>query len=95
MAQSVTVKSPDCGFDPHSKRLNIYLRLYFYIFALVSRQSSALSYGTQHAMSPEFGGKWGTVCLTLGLPENNVKIFFSEAWSVAHFLNVGIPMNSG
>ena len=26
-------------------------------------ESAALSSATQHAMSPEFGGKWGTECL--------------------------------
>ena len=35
-AQSVTVKSTGCRFDPHSRRLNIYLNLYFHFFALVS-----------------------------------------------------------
>ena len=27
-AQSVTVKSTGCGFDPHSRKLNIYLHLF-------------------------------------------------------------------
>ena len=49
IAQSETVKSKDCGFDPLSRKLNICLNLYFYFFALVST--------TQHAMPPEFGGK--------------------------------------
>ena len=35
-AQSVTVKSTDCRFDPHSRQWNIYLNLYFHFFALVS-----------------------------------------------------------
>ena len=39
-AQSVTVYATDCGFDPHSRELNIYLILYFHFFALVSRQSA-------------------------------------------------------
>ena len=60
VAQSVTVKQIGCGFDPHSKRWNIYLNLYFHFFALVSKQSAALSSATQHAMPPEFGRKWGT-----------------------------------
>ena len=34
-AQSVTVKSTSCGFDPHSRKWNIYLHLYFHFFALV------------------------------------------------------------
>ena len=62
-AQSVTVKPTGCGFDPHLMRRNIYLNLYFHFFALVSRTSTALSSATQHAMPPEFGGKWGTECL--------------------------------
>ena len=53
-AQSVTVKPTGCGFDPLSRRWNIYLNLYLHFFALVSRQSAALSSATQHAMSPEF-----------------------------------------
>ena len=40
-AQSVTVKSTGCGFDPNSRRWNIYLHFYFYFFALVSRQRNA------------------------------------------------------
>ena len=62
-AQSVTVKSTGYRFDPHSRRWNIYLHLYFYFFALVSRQSATLSSAIQHAMPPELGGKWGTECL--------------------------------
>ena len=53
-AQSVTVKSTGCGFDPHSRRLCIYLNVYFHFFALVSRTSAALSSAAQHAMPPEF-----------------------------------------
>ena len=51
-AQSVTFKPTGCGFDPHSRRLNIYLNLYFHFLALVSRRSAALSSATQHAMPP-------------------------------------------
>ena len=40
----------------------------FYFFALVSRQSAALSSATHHAMPPEFGGKWGTECLNTTFP---------------------------
>ena len=40
-AQSVTVKPTGCWFDPHSRRWNIYLNLYFHFFALVSRTSAA------------------------------------------------------
>ena len=64
VAQSVT----GCGFDPYSRRWNIYLNLYFHFFALVSRQSAALSPATQHAMPPEIGRKWGTECLNTSLP---------------------------
>ena len=39
-------KSTGCGFDPNSKRLNIYLNLYFHFFALLSRQSAALTSAT-------------------------------------------------
>ena len=58
---SVTAIPTGCGLDPHSRRWNIYLNLYFHFFALVSRQSAALSSATQHAMPPEFGWKWGTL----------------------------------
>ena len=58
-AQSVTVKPTGCGFDPHSRRWNIYLNLYFHFFALVSTQSPALSSATQHTMPPEFERKSG------------------------------------
>ena len=65
MAQS-DGKSTGCGFDPRSRRCNIYLNIYFHFLALVSRQSAALSSATQHAMAPELGRKWGTECLSLG-----------------------------
>ena len=29
-ARGVTAKPTDCGFDPHSRRWNIYLNLYFH-----------------------------------------------------------------
>ena len=67
-AQSVTVKSTGCGFNHYSRKLNIYFHLYFHFFALVSRQSSVLSSATQHAMPPELGGMWGTVCLNIRFP---------------------------
>ena len=67
-AQSVTVKTTGCGFDPHTRRWNIYLNLYFHFFALVSRTSAALSSATQHAVRPEFGRKWGTECLNTRFP---------------------------
>ena len=62
-AQSVTVKPTGCGFDLHSRRGNIYSNLYVHFFALVWRQSAALSSTTQQAMPPEFSGKWKTECL--------------------------------
>ena len=67
-AQRVTVKPTGCGFDPHSRRWNIYLNLYLHFFALVSRQSAVLSSATQHTMPPEFGRKWGTECLNTRFP---------------------------
>ena len=63
--QGVTVKTTGCGVDPHSRKLNIYLQLYFHFFALVSRQSAALSFAFQYATPPELGGKWGTECLNM------------------------------
>ena len=66
--QSVTLKPTGCGFDPRSRRWNIYLNLYFRFFALVSRTSAALSSATQHAMPPEFGKKWEMECLNTRFP---------------------------
>ena len=67
-AQSVTVKSTGCGFDPHPRKINIYLHLYFHFIALVSRLNAALSSATQHTMPLELGGKWGTECLNARFP---------------------------
>ena len=61
-------KSTGCEFDPHSRRWNIYLNLYFHFFALVSRQSAASSSATQHAMLSEIDVKWGTECLNTRFP---------------------------
>ena len=63
--KSVTVTN-GCGFDPHSRKRNIYLYLYF--FALVLRKRAVLSSATQHAMPPKIGGKWGTECLNNRFP---------------------------
>ena len=65
-AQSVTAKSTDCGFDPHSRKYNIYLKLNFHFFAMVSRQSAALNSATQHTMSSDFSGKGVWSVLTQG-----------------------------
>ena len=43
-AQSVTVNATACGFDPHSRKLNIYLNLYFHFFALVSKQKCGVDF---------------------------------------------------
>ena len=67
-AHSLTVKPTGCGFDPHLRRISIYLNLYFHFFALASRQSAALSSATHHAMPPEFGRKWATKCLNTRFP---------------------------
>ena len=67
-AWSVTVKPTGCEFDPHSRRWNIYLNLYFHFFALESRLNAALSSATQHAMPPKFGRKWGTEYLNTRFP---------------------------
>ena len=42
--------------------------LYFHFYALMSKQSVALSSATKHAMPPEFGRKWGTECLITSFP---------------------------
>ena len=46
----------------------MFTYFYFHFFALVSRQSAALSSATQHTMPPELGGKWGTECLNTRFP---------------------------
>ena len=98
-ARSVTVKPTGCGFDPHSRRRNIYLYLYFHFFALVSRLNAALSSVTQHAMPPEFGRKWGTECLNTRFPlptllcaGYSVKLFFF--WSYQWMKLCDFSMNN-
>ena len=42
----------------------IFIYIYIFISSLWCRgENAALSSATQHAMSPEIGGKWGTECL--------------------------------
>ena len=64
----VVAQRTGCGFDPHSRRWNIYLNLYLHFFAPVSRLSAALSSAIQRAMPLEFGRKWGTECLNTKCP---------------------------
>ena len=53
----VTVNATSCGFEPYLRKRNIY---YIHFFALVSRQSAALSSANQYTMHTEFGGKLNT-----------------------------------
>ena len=47
----------------------IFIYIYIFISSLWCRgESTALSSATQHAMSPEIGGKWGTECLNPTFP---------------------------
>ena len=66
-AQCLTVNATGCGFKPHSRKWNIYSNLYIHFFALVSRQSAALSPATQYALSPKSGGECGPKCLNTGV----------------------------
>ena len=83
----VTVNVTGCGFDPYSKKLIIYLNLFVHSFALVSRKNAALSSAIQLAMSPDFGGKYETECLSTIFPlrtqlvtdiPNTLKILFNK-----------------
>ena len=48
--KSVTVKPNGCGFDPHLRRCNIYLNLFFHFFALVhARYGVEFYYSTRNA----------------------------------------------
>ena len=58
--KKLALNATGCRYDSHSRKCNIYLNLYFHFFALVSRQSAALSSATQHAMRPKFDGNWET-----------------------------------
>ena len=67
---SVTVKSTGCVFDPHSRRWNIYLNLYFHFIDLVSRLSARweLPLNTQCLQNSEENGErrvltQGSLCL--------------------------------
>ena len=52
------------------------LSLNLHFFALVSRQSAALSSATQYPMTLKFGGgKWGTECLNTRFPLPTDLIF--------------------
>ena len=61
----VTVNTTGCEFNPNSRKLNIYLNLYYHFFALALRQSVALSSATQHAMlhSSAENEKWSILTL--------------------------------
>ena len=71
--KSVCVNAIGCGLETNSRKLNIYLNVYFHYFALVSGQSAALSSATQHAMPSEFGGKWATECLNIRFTKMNAS----------------------
>ena len=97
-AQNVTVKLTGCGF---SRKWNSYLHKYFHFFALVSRQSAALSSATQHAMPPEFSRKWRHSVLALGslcLPccvRNTAWIVIDWLIDSLELVNIARPETSG
>ena len=64
----VTVNVTGCGYDPHSRKGNIYFNFYFLFIALESRQSATLRSATVHAMPPELGGKYETKCFNTRFP---------------------------
>ena len=59
-------KSTGGGFDPHSRRWNIYLHLYFYFFALVSRGKRGVEFRRRQKLA-ESGERsvltLGSLCL--------------------------------
>ena len=63
----MTVNATGFGFDPHSRKGNISLNVYFDFFTLLLGQSAVWSSATKHAMPPEFARKWGTECLNNSL----------------------------
>ena len=74
-------------FRSSLEEMKYLLKLYFYFFALVSRQSAAVSSETQHAMPSEFGRKWGTECLNTRFPLSiplgagySMIFIFNEYW---------------
>ena len=87
--KKMTVKWTGCGFDPHSRKWNTYLHLYFDFFVLVSRQSAVLSSATQHVMLPDYGGKWGSECLNTKFP---LPALLCAGYSVKliWFLNINV-----
>ena len=77
------VKPNGCGFESPLEEMKYLLKFIFLFFALVSRQSAALSSATQYAMPPESSRKWGTECLNTRFPlptllcaGYNVKLIF-------------------
>ena len=78
----MTVKSTGCGFDPYSRKINVYLHLYFHFFALMSRPLN-----TQCLPMPKLGGKWRTECLNTRFPfprvgRGNLVLRLSAGYSV-------------
>ena len=62
--------SPLLFFKPISQHNNIQnlSKKILFFFALVSRQSPAVSSANKHAMPQVFGGKWGTECFNTKFP---------------------------
>ena len=63
-------------------------------FALVSRRSAALSSSTQHAMPPEFSGKWGTECINTRFPLPTLlcvgySVKLKYKWSINKYNEIG------
>ena len=83
--QSETLKSTGCGFDPHSRRWNIYLNLYFYFFALVSRQKRGVEFRRSTRNTSRTRRKLvltlGSVCLPCCVRDTALS-WFDFIWKV-------------
>ena len=62
----VTVTATERGFEIPTRRNEMFY--IFHFFALVLKQSMALSYVPQYAMPPEFGSNYKAECLSTKLP---------------------------
>ena len=78
------------------EEMNIYLNVYFHFFALLSRQSAALSFSNHAMPNPELSRKWETECLNTRFPSAYPAVcgmqceaelifyFIFLSWSQAH-----------
>ena len=66
-ARNTTVNTTSCGFDPHLRKWNIYLHLYYHYTLVYNRRPTAIFFLSKCWITLFFSGNHGTINLSIWL----------------------------